>query len=385
MAPPRRRQILSIGGLGLAAAIAGCGDTAPDDDTPESVDDDETDATPEPDDDDEPAAGDEAADEDQPTNVAADAAVSFEAPLDGETAANGVAVSMTATNIEIQPAGEATDNAGYFSISIGEGATDPGEPVPHGDAHVHYEDGDTRDVLELPVGTHELTLQAADGEGRALPLTDTVAVSVESGSFTIADPAADEPATSPVSFAFEPSGAVTTAAAETPLSEAGQTAGYFVVGFGTGATPTGEQIPRTDAVVHLDDGATTADIERSPGEYELTVQMATPDGRALPATDTMSLTVVEAPETVIVGPGGTQNFEPEALTVSSGTTVRFVWEGDFHNIEVRSQPDDSQWEGVPETRNEGFEYEHTFEVPGVYEYRCEPHRLSMQGTITVEE
>lgn len=91
-------------------------------------------------------------------------------------------------------------------------------------------------------------------------------------------------------------------------------------------------------------------------------------------------------EEVVVGPEGDFVFEPEELTISSGTTVTFVWDSDTHNIAVESQPEDADWEGHEEIENEGFEHEHTFEVPGEYEYVCEPHEAQgMTGTIIVEE
>jgi len=89
--------------------------------------------------------------------------------------------------------------------------------------------------------------------------------------------------------------------------------------------------------------------------------------------------------TVVVGPGGDFSFDPEELTVSTGTTVTFEWDSDFHNVVPTSQPDDADWSGETETFNSGHTYEYTFEVAGTYEYVCEPHEGSgMVGTIVVE-
>ncbi|SNZ04275.1 Plastocyanin [Natronoarchaeum philippinense] len=89
--------------------------------------------------------------------------------------------------------------------------------------------------------------------------------------------------------------------------------------------------------------------------------------------------------TVIVGPGGATSFDPEELTVSTGTTVTFEWDSDFHNVVPTSQPDGANWSGQKETKNSGFTYEYTFEVAGTYEYVCEPHESAgMTGTIVVE-
>ncbi|WP_267639932.1 plastocyanin/azurin family copper-binding protein [Haloarchaeobius amylolyticus] len=93
--------------------------------------------------------------------------------------------------------------------------------------------------------------------------------------------------------------------------------------------------------------------------------------------------------TVEVGPEGEYVFTPgtaEPLTVSAGTTVTFVWESDTHNIVVTAQPDGADWGGHEPIENTGFEYEYTFDVPGTYEYVCEPHEaLGMVGELVVEE
>jgi len=98
-------------------------------------------------------------------------------------------------------------------------------------------------------------------------------------------------------------------------------------------------------------------------------------------------------ETVVVGPDGNLVFRPgtdEALQITPGTTVEFVWESDNHNVVVESQPDDADWQGTPgapdETYDTGYTYTHTFDVLGSYEYVCEPHRSAgMVGTVEVVE
>ncbi|MFB6220462.1 MAG: plastocyanin/azurin family copper-binding protein [Halolamina sp.] len=95
-------------------------------------------------------------------------------------------------------------------------------------------------------------------------------------------------------------------------------------------------------------------------------------------------------ETVAVGPGGSLVFEPEDLTIEAGTTVNWVWESNNHNIVVDSQPEGANWEGTPgdasTTYDTGYEYSHTFETLGTYEYACEPHRSAgMVGSVEVVE
>jgi plastocyanin len=76
-------------------------------------------------------------------------------------------------------------------------------------------------------------------------------------------------------------------------------------------------------------------------------------------------------------------FEPETLTVESGTTVSFEWATENHNIVVESQPDEGNWDGHEEIQDAGYTHEHTFEAEGEYEYLCEPHAPDMRGVIVV--
>jgi plastocyanin len=98
-------------------------------------------------------------------------------------------------------------------------------------------------------------------------------------------------------------------------------------------------------------------------------------------------------------------FRPPELTVSAGETV--VWK----NTSSRAHSVTAYESGIPEEAayfaSGGYEseeaareawtnlngaitsgevYEHTFEVPGTYQYFCIPHeRGGMLGTVTVEE
>lgn len=77
-------------------------------------------------------------------------------------------------------------------------------------------------------------------------------------------------------------------------------------------------------------------------------------------------------------------FAPNHIRIEPGTTIEFVWQTDNHNIEVDEQPDGADWEGYEDIEDSGFEYEHTFDVAGVYEIACGPHRGSdMFATIEV--
>jgi plastocyanin len=93
-------------------------------------------------------------------------------------------------------------------------------------------------------------------------------------------------------------------------------------------------------------------------------------------------------KTVKVGPGGNLTFEPSELSIPPGTTVKWVWESNTHNVVPESQPSGSSWKGTPgapsKTYDSGHTYSHTFDTPGTYEYFCQPHKSAgMTGTLQV--
>lgn len=104
---------------------------------------------------------------------------------------------------------------------------------------------------------------------------------------------------------------------------------------------------------------------------------------------------------VIVGPDSQNVFAPEELTVSTGETV--TWGFVFGGHNVCCKPEDSDEVKLPQDAMpfasygsdeppertlvpRGQTYEHTFNVPGAYEYVCIPHvERGMAGAIYVEE
>jgi hypothetical protein len=231
--------------------------------------------------------GESSGDGGTPIEYDSDASVAFETPSDGDTAANGVTVSMTAENFTIEEAGEVNDNAGHFHVMIDEGAVEAGEVIPNDETHRHYGDASSRTVLDLDPGTYELTLQIGDGQHRALPLTDTVEVTVEEASASFAAPEDGATVQSPVTAEFEASDSVT-------VEEAGQlsqTGGHFHVMVDTGAVEVGEPIPNDDSHLHFGDGSSSAELELESGEHDLVLQMGDGEHLALPATDEITVTV----------------------------------------------------------------------------------------------
>lgn len=79
-------------------------------------------------------------------------------------------------------------------------------------------------------------------------------------------------------------------------------------------------------------------------------------------------------------------FTPADITINVGETVRWENIEGFHNVNGSQAtfPDnpDSFTSGAASS---GWVYDHTFTVPGVYDYQCDPHaNFGMVGTVTVE-
>jgi plastocyanin len=123
-----------------------------------------------------------------------------------------------------------------------------------------------------------------------------------------------------------------------------------------------------------------------------------PTSQTDPSTDTATASPTEPPTAtrtptatatprrgtvkVDVGPG--TFFRPASVVVAPGTTIRWVWQSDNHNIAVREQPESAEWDGHTRIEGTGFEYEYEFTVVGSYQYFCEPHvRQGMAGEVTV--
>ena len=103
---------------------------------------------------------------------------------------------------------------------------------------------------------------------------------------------------------------------------------------------------------------------------------------------------------VIAGGDGRNTFEPAALTVAVGERVTWGFASAGHNVCCRPADDDetslpADAEGFasygPDESPDGSfvprgeTYEHTFDVPGQYDYVCVPHDdLGMTGTVHVE-
>jgi plastocyanin len=79
-------------------------------------------------------------------------------------------------------------------------------------------------------------------------------------------------------------------------------------------------------------------------------------------------------------------FEPAALTIKSGDTVKWVnMQEDFHNAVTDAVPEGAEFFESPMMEKEGESWSYTFTKSGTYSYHCHPHAaVGMQGWIVVD-
>jgi halocyanin-like protein len=84
--------------------------------------------------------------------------------------------------------------------------------------------------------------------------------------------------------------------------------------------------------------------------------------------------------TVTVGPGRRMVFDPAAVLVDTGTTVRWKWAGGpAHNVVAA----DGSFESAYRTET-GATFERVFDDGGVVKYLCLPHEYAgMRGVVVV--
>jgi hypothetical protein len=84
---------------------------------------------------------------------------------DGSNVESPFKVEMKAENLIVEPATlGVTDGHGHFHIVLDAPLSSPAEPMPKDEKHIHYGDGQTSTILDLPVGQHTLILQFAKGD-----------------------------------------------------------------------------------------------------------------------------------------------------------------------------------------------------------------------------
>jgi hypothetical protein len=104
--------------------------------------------------------------------------VAVATPEAGATVTSPVAVTMTASNFTVEPAGEVHAGAGHLHVMVDVGCVATGTVIPKDDAHVHLGMAQMATELTLAPGTHKLCLQAGDGAHKALDITDEIEITV---------------------------------------------------------------------------------------------------------------------------------------------------------------------------------------------------------------
>lgn len=224
--------------------------------------------------------------------VDSDAAVSFTVP-DGETdpASSAVQWQANAQGVTIEEAGEVNEGAGHLHVLIDTDPVDAGETIPNDESHVHYGTGQTDGVLELEPGDHTLVLQVADGAHTAMPLTDTVDVSVSDEATldveTSVDGSVVDWEVTAENYTIEPS------------SEGiSPNAGHLHAIVDADPVSVGEVIPSDANHVHFGDGSTSGSLdladqlgdEYDPGEHNLLFQVGTGTHRATTVQSEVTVT-----------------------------------------------------------------------------------------------
>jgi hypothetical protein len=283
-----RRTVLSLAAGAAAVSVAGCSSdqgNSTETETGGGTATDDADSTPT--DDSEPATTDDAeqtatdGDEEYTNGVGDDASVSLAVPSDGTTLNSPyVQWDATASGVTIEESGEVNEGAGHYHLLVDTDPVPSGEVIPSDDQHVHYGTGQTDGVLELEPGDHTLVLQLADGEHRALPLTDSVEVTVEDTASldlsTTVDGSVVEWEITPENYTIESS------------SEIASNAGHLHAVVDTDHVDVGAVIPTDANHVHYGDGSTSGSIDLAeqlgdayePGEHTIHFQVGSGSHRA---------------------------------------------------------------------------------------------------------
>ena len=82
---------------------------------------------------------------------------------EGDTLINPFVVEMGVSGMRIKPAGQLEAGTGHHHIILNKSFMKYGEIIPMDEQHLHYGKGDTVVTLSLPSGSHQLTLQFANG------------------------------------------------------------------------------------------------------------------------------------------------------------------------------------------------------------------------------
>ncbi len=109
------------------------------------------------------------------------ARVFFANLTDSQKVTSPFMVQFGIEGMEVEAAGELNEGKGHHHIIINGSSLERGTVVPADSLNIHYGQGQTEAELELPAGTHTLTMQFADGYHQSYgeQLSTTITVEVE--------------------------------------------------------------------------------------------------------------------------------------------------------------------------------------------------------------
>lgn len=208
---------------------------------------------------------------------AAEKSVRFSSPLDGAVVPPNFDVSMAATGLFIDPAGEIIDGSGHMHILVNTDFVEPGNVIPADDNHLHFGKAQLATTLDLPPGEHTLRLQLANGAHIAFdgePYRDEITIFVE-----------EDATAQSVRFAMPEDGATVDSTFEVKMSASGlfvegsgavlrEQGGHMHILVDTDFIEPGNVIPADDQHIHFGGGQTMAELSLEPGEHTLRLQMA---------------------------------------------------------------------------------------------------------------
>ena len=110
-------------------------------------------------------------------------------PAEGEEVTSPVHLVFGIENFTIEPRveGEVNEGAGHHHVGINAHCLDPGIIIPSAEPWVHFGDGSNTIDIQLPAGTHHISLQVGDGDHRTLDepglcfMTDIIVVEAAEG------------------------------------------------------------------------------------------------------------------------------------------------------------------------------------------------------------
>jgi hypothetical protein len=108
--------------------------------------------------------------------------VHFASPKNGATIKGPeVKLVFAVEGMKVAKAGDLIPGSGHHHLIIDGGPVEKGKIVSADATHIHYGQGQTETTIKLPLGTHKLTLQFADGkhESYGEMMSETITITVK--------------------------------------------------------------------------------------------------------------------------------------------------------------------------------------------------------------